>query len=83
MHQCTQNKDSFGLTKVDDVVSFRPVSALRASKSVVQDLDLTWQQMEITKTTLIQHITKCEWPEKAITMLAQFFTNLEVHHYHQ
>jgi len=83
MHQQTQNEDTFGLTKVDDVVSFRLVSALKASRNVVQDVDLTWRQMEIAKTTLIQHITKCGWAEKAITALAQFFMNLEVHHYRQ
>ena len=83
MHQQTQNEDSFGLTKVDDMVSFRPVSALKASKSVVQDADLSWHQMEIAKTTLIQHITKCGWAQKVVMTLAQFFMNLEVHHYRQ
>ena len=83
MHQCTQTEDSFGLSKVNNVVSFRLVSALKASENVLQDSDLTWCQMEIAKTTLIQHITKCEWPKKAITTLAQSFMNLKVHHYHQ
>lgn len=83
MHQQTQNEDTFGLSKVDDMVSFRPVSALKASKNVVQDVDLSWRQMEIAKTTLIQQITKCGWADKAITALAQFFMNLEVHHYRQ
>jgi hypothetical protein len=83
MRQQTLNEDTFGLTKVDDVVSFRPVSALKASKNVIQDIDLTWRQMEIAKTTLIQHVTKHGWAEKAITALAQFFMNLEVHHYRQ
>lgn len=83
MHQQTQNEDTFGLSKIDDVVSFRPVSALKASKNVIQDVDLTWRQMEIAKTTLIQHITKCGWPKKVVTTLAEFFMNLEVHHYRQ
>ena len=83
IHQHTQNEDSFSLSKVDDVVSFRPVSALKASKNVLQDSDLTWCQMEIAKTTLIQQITKCEWPKKAVTALAQCFMNLKVHHYCQ
>ena len=83
MHQRTQNEDSFGLTKVDDTVSFRPVSALKASRNVVQDADLSWRQMEIAKMTLIQQITKCGWAQKAVTALAQFFMNLEVHHYRQ
>ena len=83
MHQRTQNEDSFGLTKVDNTVSFRPVSALKASRNVVQDADLSWRQMEIAKMTLIQQITKCGWAQKAVTALAQFFMNLEVHHYRQ
>ena len=83
MQQRTQNEDTFGLTKVDDMVSFRPVSALKASGNVVQDTELSWCQMEIAKTTLIQQITKCSWAQKAITALTQFFMNLEVHHYWQ
>ena len=83
MHQQTQNEDLFRLTKVDNMVSFRPVSALKASKSVVQDADLLWHQMEIAKTMLIQNITKCGWAQKAVTTLAQFFMTLEVHHYRQ
>ena len=83
MHQQMQNEDLFGLSKVDEVVSFRPVSALKASRNVVQDADLSWRQMEIAKTTLIQHITKCGWAQKAVTSLTQFFMNLEVHQYHQ
>ena len=83
MQQWTQNEDTFGLTKVDDMVSFRPMSALKASGNVVQDTELSWHQMEIAKTTLIQQITKCGWAQKAVTALAQFFMNLEVHHYRQ
>ena len=83
MHQQTQNEDSFGLAKVNKVVSFRPVSALKPSRNIIQDINLSWCQMEIAKTTLIQHITKCRWTQKAVTTLAQFFMNLEVHHYQQ
>ena len=77
----TQNEDTFGLTKVDEMVSLRPVSALRASKHALQDIDLTWRQMEIAKTILIQHLAKAHWPEDSIMAIAQFFMNLEVHPY--
>lgn len=83
MHQRTQSEDTLGLTKVDGLVSFKPMSALKASKDAIQDSELSWRQMEIAKTTLIQHITKSGWIEKAITALAQFFMNLEVHPYRQ
>ncbi|KAF8164712.1 hypothetical protein B0H34DRAFT_761440 [Crassisporium funariophilum] len=82
-NQRTQSKDTFGFTKIDEMVSLRPVSALRASKNIIQDIDLTWRQMEIAKTTLIQQITKCRWPDKAVMAIAQFSMNLEVHQYRQ
>ena len=82
-NQQTQNEDTFGLTKSDDMVTLRPISALKASGNAILDIDLTWHQMEIAKLMLIQHMTKCHWPEKAVTSLAQFFMNIKVHHYHQ
>jgi hypothetical protein len=78
-HQHTQNDDMFGLTKVDDVVALRQVSMLRASKNIVPNVSLSFRQMSIAKTTLIQQMTKFQWPNKAITALAKFFTHLEVH----
>lgn len=39
--------------------------------------------MSIVKTTLIQQMTKFQWPNKAITTLAEFFTHFEVHPYRQ
>jgi hypothetical protein len=82
-HQHTQNDNTFGLTKVDDVVALRQVSTLRVSKNIVPDASLSFRQMSIVKTTLIQKMTKFQWPNKAITALAKFFTHLEVHPYRQ
>jgi hypothetical protein len=82
-NQRTQNEDTFGLTKIDDMVTLRPVAALKASKNITPDIELTWHQMEIAKTILIRQISKCRWPDKSITSLAQFFMNLEVHQYRQ
>jgi hypothetical protein len=39
-HQHTQSDDTFGLTKVDNVIALRQVSALRASKNVISDANL-------------------------------------------
>jgi hypothetical protein len=78
-HQHTQNDDTFGLTKVDDVVALRQVSALRASKNVIPDVNLSFRQMSIAKTILIQQMTRCQWPDEAITALAVFFTQIESH----
>jgi hypothetical protein len=82
-HQHTQNDDTFRLTKVDDVVALRQVSMLRASKNVIPDANLSFRQMSIAKTALIQQMMRFQWPNKAITTLAEFFTHIEVHPYHQ
>ena len=81
--QHTQNDDTFGLTKVDDVVALIQVSALRALKNVIPDASLSFRQMSIAKTALIQQMSKFQWPNKAITALADFFTHLEVHPFRQ
>jgi len=81
--QHTHSDDTFGLTKIDDVVALRQVSALRASKNAIPDANLSFRQMSIAKTTLIQQMTKFQWPNKAITALADFFTHLEVHPFRQ
>ena len=78
-HQHTQNDDTFGLTKVDDVVALRQVSGLRASKNVVPDINLSFRQMSITKTILIQQMTRYQWPNEAVGALANFFTQIEAH----
>jgi hypothetical protein len=64
-------------------VALRQVSALRASKNVILDTNLSFQQMSIAKTALIQQMTRFQWLNKTITMLAEFFTHLEVHSYRQ
>jgi hypothetical protein len=41
-HQHTQNNDTFGLTKVDDIVALRQVSVLRDSKNVMPNANLSF-----------------------------------------
>lgn len=79
----TQNDDVFGITKVDDMISLRSVSALKASKNVVPDAQLSFRQVSMAKNTFIPLLNKYRWPEKAINGLAQFFTQLEMHPYRQ
>jgi hypothetical protein len=83
LHQHMQNDDMFRLTKVDDVVALRQVLALRASKNVIPDANLSFRQMSIAKTAFIQQMMRFQWPNKAVTALAKIFTHLEVHPYCQ
>ncbi|KAF8812014.1 hypothetical protein BYT27DRAFT_7088397, partial [Phlegmacium glaucopus] len=82
-HQHTQNDDTFGLTKVDDMVTLKSVSSLKASRNVIPDNELSFRQVSMAKNTFIQLITKYQWSEKAINAFAQLFTQLELHPYRQ
>ena len=79
--QLTQHDDTFGLTKVDDIVTLKSVSSLKASKNVIPDTELTFSQMSMAKNAFIPLMTKYQWSAKAINALAELFTQLELHHY--
>ena len=82
-HQKTLNDDTFGLTKIDDVVTLKSISSVKASKNVIPDAELSFHQMLMAKNTLIPLMTKYQWSEKVVNTSAQFFTQLEIHPYHQ
>lgn len=82
-HHFTQHDDAFGLTKVDDMVTLKSVSSLKASKNVVPDAELSFRQMSMAKNAFIPLMTKYLWSAKAIKAFAQLFTELELHPYRQ
>lgn len=79
----TQSDDAFGITKIDDMISLRTVSALKASKNVIPDAQLTFRQMSMAKNTFVPLMSKYKWPDKAVNSMAHFFTQLEMHPYRQ
>jgi hypothetical protein len=82
-HQSMQNDDTFGLAKLDDMVTLKSVSSLKALKNVIPDSELTFRQMSMAKNAFIPLMTKHHWSDKAINSFAQLFTKLELHHYRQ
>ena len=81
--QLSQNDDTFGLTKVDNVVTLKSVSALKASKNIVPDAELSFRQMSMAKNAFIPLMTKYRWSDKSINAFAQLFTKLELHPFRQ
>lgn len=81
--QLTQNNDTFGFTKVDDMVSLKSISSLKASKNVIPDAELSFRQVSMAKNAFIPLMTKYQWSEKAINAFAQLFTQLELHPFRQ
>src|SRR5271156_3516503 len=78
-HQLTQADDTFSLAKVDDMVTLKSFSSIKASKNVVPDAELSFRQMSMAKNALIPLMAKYQWSQKAITAFAQLFTQLELH----
>ena len=77
--QLTLNDDTFGLTKVDDVVTLKSISSLKASKNLIPDAELSFRQVSMAKNAFIPLMAKYQWSEKAINAFAQLFTQLELH----
>ncbi|KDQ52910.1 hypothetical protein JAAARDRAFT_138055, partial [Jaapia argillacea MUCL 33604] len=75
----TTADDALSLTGTDGYVTLRPVAAFKASRNVVRDEDLTWEQMTMGKNAMLQMAEKLGWNAKHITALATFYFNLEQH----
>ncbi|KAF8817339.1 hypothetical protein BYT27DRAFT_7075248 [Phlegmacium glaucopus] len=83
LHQSTQNDNTFGFSKVDDMVTLKSVSSLKASRNVLPNSELSFRQMSMAKNVFIPLMMKYQWSEKAISAFAQLFTQLELHPYRQ
>jgi len=73
------NRNTFSLSEIDGLVALKPLAACKASKSMVNDKDLTWRQMTMGKNSMIHYMNKLGWPEKHINALASFYFQLEDH----
>lgn len=74
----TLPEDAYGITRVDDLVALKPVTAFKASKNAIPDADLTWRQMNIGKNTMLRYMETCDWPRKHIESFARFYLHLEL-----
>lgn len=82
-HQPSQNDDTFGLAKLNDIVTLKSLASIKASKNVIHDAELSFCQLSMAKNCLIPLMAKYQWPEKVIKSFVQLFTNLEMHPYRQ
>ena len=73
-----QSDDMYGLTKVDDLVTLKPVASIKASRNVIQDANLTWRQMNVRKNTMLRFMDLCDWPREHVQSLAHFYFNIEL-----
>jgi hypothetical protein len=72
--------DTMAFAQVGDTIAIRPLSALRPSKNIRNDEDLSWEEMLDAKNTMLQFMAKSgNWPVAHAESLAAFFVNLEIH----
>ncbi|KAF5384799.1 hypothetical protein D9615_000945 [Tricholomella constricta] len=75
--QRSEADDAFGMAKMGEMVMLRPVASVQASKRVVQDADLTWEQFHYAQRSFVEYVLKAGWPEDHAQSLVRFFVHLE------
>ncbi|KAF5383221.1 hypothetical protein D9615_004780 [Tricholomella constricta] len=75
--QRSEADDAFGMARMGEMVMLRPVAAVQASKRVVQDADLTWEQFHYAQRSFVEYVLKAGWPEDHAQSLVRFFVHLE------
>ncbi|GLB44038.1 hypothetical protein LshimejAT787_1502220 [Lyophyllum shimeji] len=73
----TEADDSFGMSKMGELVTFRPVASVQASKRALQDESLTWEQFHYAHRSFVKHVLKSGWPDEHTQALVRFFIELE------
>ena len=76
-------EEAFTFSKVNNLVSLRPISAFKASSKVIQDDKLSWREMLIAKINLLQCMEETGWLKDHIITLTTFYLNLKNHPKHQ
>ncbi|KIK77997.1 hypothetical protein PAXRUDRAFT_86011, partial [Paxillus rubicundulus Ve08.2h10] len=72
-------EDTFGISKVDDILTMHPIAALKQSCNVVNNCDLPILDFFQAKNSFLVHVKYAGWPKKHINALAEFFWHLENH----
>ncbi|KAF8063142.1 hypothetical protein FPV67DRAFT_1505242 [Lyophyllum atratum] len=73
----TEADDSFGMSRVGELVTLRPVASVQASKRALQDNNLTWEQFHYAHRSFIKFLLKAGWPDEHVQALLRFFLELE------
>jgi hypothetical protein len=78
--QRTSADDAYGISRSDsDFMVLKPVASVCASRKVLRDEDITWDQMEIGAALLLRHMHQNSWPLTATDALSVFWYKLQNH----
>ncbi|OJA20343.1 hypothetical protein AZE42_11973, partial [Rhizopogon vesiculosus] len=62
-------EDAFGLTKIDDSLAIRPLSAFKGSRAVLADHQLSFSTFLRAKNSFLSHISKAKRPQEHVDSL--------------
>jgi hypothetical protein len=78
--ETTSNHDTLGLTRLENIVAFQPISSLKPSKNIRRDEELMWDEMVFAKNKMLEHMADTEtWPASHIKSTMMLFLELENH----
>jgi hypothetical protein len=78
--EMTSNHDTLGLTRLDNVAVFQPISSLKPSKNIRRDEELGWEEMVFAKNKMLEQMTiSGVWPATHIKATLMLFVELENH----
>ena len=74
------SQDTLTFTQVGDSFAIRPMAAVRPSKQIRNDEDLSWEEMMDAKNVMLHFMAKSTvWQEEHATALTTFYINLNCH----
>ncbi|KAH9012070.1 hypothetical protein EDB85DRAFT_1877935 [Lactarius pseudohatsudake] len=72
--------DTLAFAQLEDTITVRPLAAVRSSKNIRNDEDLSWEEMLQAKNTMLRLMAKsATWSATHAQALAAFFIALELH----
>ena len=72
--------DTLTFLQVGETFAMRPLAALRPSKHIRSDEELSWEDMMDTKNIMLHFMAKSGvWQEEHMVCIATFFVNLDCH----
>src|SRR6266702_3556577 len=74
------SQDTLAFTQLEDTIAIHPLAALRPSRTIRNDEDLSWEEMLQAKNTMLHFMAKSAvWLTANAESLAAFFVALELH----
>ena len=74
------SNDTLTFTQMGNTFVIQPMAAIRLSKHIRNDKDISWEDMLDAKNVILHFMAKsCQWEDAHATSIASFFYNLETH----